>query len=88
MVRCFRRLPKGELRHGIWIMTRDSGARGAFFHGDRNEIQAPKWTVEELMAPGTFCEPISQDEALAELANWPDAVTNAKAIFERHRNDP
>ena len=90
-VRCFRRLGDGNGRAGIWVMTRPSGYRGAFFHGDRCEIQVPRYTVEELgefssEAGGSdFCEEITPDEVVETLdETWFAAAREAENIFARH----
>jgi hypothetical protein len=90
--RCFRRLrddgDEGK-RCGLWVMTRESGRRGAFFHGDREEIQAPRYTVEELgewAAKGGFLpvEELAPREALEELDSWPEGRDQLRKILERH----
>jgi hypothetical protein len=85
-VRCFRRKNKGKLRRGVWLMTRPDGFRGMFVHGDRDDVQAPEWSVEQLAGGATpfEVEEITPEEAVAELAGWPDAVRAALAAFERH----
>jgi hypothetical protein len=84
-VRCFKRCERGKLRHGVWVMTRPSGARGMYVHGDRNEIQAPAYTVETLQQMnGDFVEEITTDEALQLVESWPDAHSSVLAAFERH----
>ena len=52
IVRCFRGVAKGKIRHGIWIFTEPNGPRkyrGAFFHGGRNEVQAPGYDVDGMV---------------------------------------
>ena len=92
-VRCFRRLHDEvrEGRRGVWLMTRPTGSRGIFFHGDREEAQAPRYTVEELerleAAQGKDwfqVQEIPPDAALDELASWPAARAEAMNIFARH----
>lgn len=87
-VRCFRRRENGTLRHGIWVMTRKIGSRGLFVHGDRNEIQAPRYTVEELgsWVNGGFIDvdEITPAEVLAELLSWPEAADEVQQCFDRH----
>ena len=84
-VRCFRRRSKGELRHGIWIMTRKTGYRGMFIHGDYNEIEAPKYTVEDLAEwNGGFVDEISPEEALQEVSSWPKGMDEVQRCFDRH----
>lgn len=81
-VRCFARERTDGKRRGVWLMTRREGYRGAFFHGERCEIQPPRWTVEELAAMHTEITPA---EALAEMDNgWPEAKDAMRKIFERH----
>ncbi len=91
-VRCFATNIKGKKansRRGVWIMTRPTGPRGMFFHGDRCEIQPPDWTVEQLIAMSAgennlFVE-ISPRDVLAELdKGWPEAKQQAYLIFARH----
>lgn len=91
-VRCFRRVrDDGEPgRCGIWLMTRPSGYRGVFYHGDDEYRQAPRYTVEELSEWAKtgkgFLQvvEITPEEALAELKSWPEAQKDAIAVFERH----
>lgn len=85
-VRCFKH-PRDEGRCGVWIMTRplvESSKRGIFFHGDREEIQAPAWSIATLVACGKVVE-ITPDEALNELASWPEGQQEARKVLERHR---
>jgi hypothetical protein len=84
-VRCFRRRDKGELRHGIWVMTKE--ARGLFVHGDHNTFDAPKWTVFDLENGSMLCqvEEITPQQVLQELSNWPEAVQEVQRCFDRHR---
>lgn len=95
-VRCFRRLQDEPCttRRGVWLMTRPSGYRGIFFHGDREEAQGPRYTVEELgqwsqQQGGGFLDvqEISPEAALAELESWPAARAEAIVIFKRHPKD-
>lgn len=88
--RCFRRSVAGDDgRPGIWVMT--GPARGAFFHGDRKEVQAPCRSVDELATgrlypaptPGIVQE-VSPEDVLDLLANWPEAQEDARQIFARH----
>lgn len=96
-VRCFRRIPGGKLRHGVWLMTQPVGYRGMFVHGDKDEVEPPQFTVEQL-AEGDMkawkrltdlfrVEEITPEQALAELASWPEAATAAQACFARHPSD-
>ena len=91
-VRCFRRDGKGKLRHGMWLMTRLEGRRGIFFHGERDETQAPQYTLEELSEWSTREDgflrvtEITPAELLAELANWPRGQVAAQEMLERHRS--
>ena len=91
-VRCFRRDGKGKLRSGLWLMTRPKGRRGAFFHGERDEIQTPHYTLEELSdwstRPDGFIrvQEITPAELLAELENWPRGLEMAQDIIDRHRS--
>lgn len=93
LVRCFRR--RGELdeemlkRHALWVMTRESGYRGIFFHGSRDEHQPPRYSIEDLKrwcSPGGFLDliEITPDEALAVLEGWPEAQRDLCRIFDRH----
>ena len=89
-VRCFRKVEKGGVRRGLWLMTRPSGARGVFFHGDHCEIQAPACRLEDFESGDTpwHTEEITPEEALAELEpSWPEAAEQAREIFERHPMD-
>lgn len=78
MLRCFRGLQKGKLRHGIWLMFPEDGL---FIHGDRNELQPPRYTIADLEAwdnagPSGFAflpvEEIDIPEVLLELESWPE----------------
>lgn len=87
--RCFKRLRDDDGRCGIWIMTRPTGRRGAFFHGDHDEIQGPRYTIEELSkwaTEGGFLEveEITGGEVLEELASWPLGQREAEIILRRH----
>lgn len=82
-VRCFRRAVSGSLRRGVWVMTGE--ARGLFVHGDRNEIQAPKWDIADLAGDILIAEEITPAQVLAEIANWPEAVAEVQRCFDRHR---
>lgn len=94
IVRCFKRLDKGDLRHGVWIFTEPNGPRlhrGAFIHGDRNEVQPPDYTVTDMesmaMCPeAAFIQvkEITPEEALAEIENWPEGQEAMQAAFDRH----
>ena len=90
-VRCFRRLHYDQCgdRHGVWLMT--ESRCGVFYHGDREESQTPRYTVEELakwseMQGDGFLDiqEISPEGALVELASWPAARDEAIGIFLRH----
>ena len=91
-VRCFRRLREGEEqeRRGIWLMTRPSGPRGVFFHGDREEAQPSRYNVGTLTkwaregGGPLHVEEIPPEDALIELESWSAAREDAIAIFERH----
>ncbi len=88
-VRCFRRLQDEPCnkRRGIWLMTEESGRRGVFFHGDREEVQGPRYTVEELASGsvGFEVQEITPEATLIELSSWPAAQRDAVSIFEKHR---
>lgn len=86
-LRCFKRLPKGKIRNGLWVM--EDERVGAFFHGDRNEVQTPryrcstleKWTTE----PQLFdVEEISVFEAMEMLKNWPEVADLLRQQCEKH----
>jgi len=88
MLRCFRTASKGEKRYGLWIYTKER--RGVFYHGDRNEVQAPKWNVGDVVKrfpDGAEGVEICPRRLLMLLRDWPKAVADAKATFERHKND-
>lgn len=93
--RCFVRLrdeheEKPSKRRGVWIMTRYTGSRGMFFHGDREETQAPRYTIEELSkwsVEGNGFIPVKEitpQELLDELASWPEGKRAATSILKRH----
>lgn len=92
-VRCFRRSPAGEKRHGVWVMTQPNGPnkyRGVFVHGDHDEFQAPQYSVDDLdefaTVGGWFpCEEIEPSDVLDELKEWPEAQAEIRGVFERHR---
>ncbi len=85
-VRCFRRLKDKPhtTRCGIWLMT--GPRRGAFFHGDREEVQTPQYSIKQLETnKGLFqIQEISPEEAINELESWPRAQEEAIVIFKRH----
>jgi len=88
-VRCFRRLREEieDKRRGVWLMT--SNNRGVFFHGDREEAQVPRFTLEELETMSKEHDAFGADEippegALKELEDWPEARDEAMRIFRRH----
>lgn len=60
--------------------------RGIFFHGEREECQGPRWSLSELSAgvPLFIVEEITPEGCLIELESWPEAVEQARKIFERH----
>jgi len=74
-------------------MTRKLGYRGAFFHGDHDEIQPPGHTVEELAkwsseGRGFFAvEEITPYDLLRELETWPAGREQAEKILRRHDAD-
>lgn len=91
-VRCFKR-PRETDKHfrcGMWIMTQE--ARGAFFHGDQNEVQSPRPNISELVSGAYGAVEITPEEALAELdkpapherGEWTDAKKYMQEIFDRH----
>lgn len=88
--RFFKRISKGSFHHGIWAMTRMAGRRGAFFHGDRDEIQASHFTIQELSkwvekgGGWMAVEEITSEEAIAELADWPEGQQQLREIAKRH----
>ena len=69
--------------------------RGIFFHGDREESQAPRWTISDLKHEERdfknrkdwtiSIQEISCDDALRELTSWPAAREQAKEIIARHK---
>lgn len=83
-VECFRTLNVGRFRYGVWVMTRKTGSRGMFVHGDRCEVQAPHWTVEELRDGEAEAVPISCEQALKIVSNWPEVQTEMQKCFDRH----
>ena len=88
-VRCFRRADAvgSRGRRGAWVFTRpEYDGRGAFYHGSRDEIQAPRWTPQDLMGGDALveAEEITPEQVLEELANWPEARDHARKVFERH----
>lgn len=87
-MRCFRRNDKGILRHGLWAMTEE--ACGLFFHGDRDEIQTPRFTIKTLASfrnngNQVWFEvtEITPSEALEELCDWPMAENTLREMCER-----
>lgn len=92
-VRCFLRLRPADndcgKRCGIWAMTGEK--RGLFFHGDRNEVEPPHWSVAELVKQVEHPDPlffrveeISPQQSLAELGDWPAGQRQLQEIFDRH----
>jgi len=45
-IRCYRRERDDGVRCGMWLMIQE--AVGIFFHGDRKEIQSPRFNVSDL----------------------------------------
>lgn len=85
-IRFFKRMDKGKKRHGIWIMDTSKKQRGEFIHGDRDEMQGPRYSLAELSkwsaegGPISVME-ISKREAVEELGGtWPEAVEFIKAL--------
>lgn len=91
-LRCFRRVrdvEKNPCRHGMWVMDRRN--TGVFFHGDHDEIQAPRYTVDELETlssnDGTDwfkTEEISPQQVLSELEGWPYAQSVMHRLIAAH----
>lgn len=82
-VRCFRTPNKGSNGYGIWAMTTET--RGVFYHGNGIERLPPYWEVASLEKqehPNAVA--ITPDEALAELAYWPEAQADLRNVFARH----
>ena len=75
-------------------MTREGGYRGAFFDGSSCEVEPPDYTVEKLLESAIsgeciddVCmqvEQISEQEALDEFVNWPEAQAYLQKILSRH----
>ena len=82
-VRCFRANRNDGGRCGVWIYTRPSGFRGVFFHGGREETQAPRYAVQD-MPVFDHQEEITPEEAIQELRTWPEAQKEALEIINRH----
>ena len=87
-LRCFKRKEKGEFRHGIWLML--EGRRGEFFHGERDETQAPRHTLDELVkwsetGKGFLnVEEISLKQVLFELGTWLEGRRLALKLFREY----
>lgn len=85
---CFWRRRDDGKRRGIWAMTGEK--RGVFFHGGRNEWQAPHysrtWLLEMASLGGGLLdiEKITPADAMHELRGWPDAQRFLQAAFDRH----
>jgi len=96
-VRCFATTEAAPVtkRRGIWLMTQPIGRRGAFYHGRRNEVQSPAYTIEELdeWANGRgesiiAIVEITPEEAVAEMdLGWPEAKEHMQQVFARHPGD-
>ena len=94
-VRCFatEESARRTKRRGVWLMTQPIGSRGAFYHGRREEIQAPRYTIEELdewsnggTDPLIPIVAITPEEALAEMdKGWPEAKEHMQQVFDRYR---
>ena len=94
LVRCFRRL-REEGRCGVWAMTQglpgeDPKAWGAFFHGDREEVQPPRYDLDDLIGEcgdddewALGVEEITPGEALVELVSWPEGQAALHKILEK-----
>ena len=65
-------------RRGLWVMHPDG--RGDFYHGDRDEMQGSRWSLEQLVANGWEA---SRDDALANLSTWPEAATHLRKMIDR-----
>lgn len=93
IIRVFRRVPKGRLRHGMWIMNTSSNHKGDFVHGDRDETQHVRYTLPELIAMSENyliggprfldIEEIGLVQCLKELENWPEARDHYERYFIR-----
>lgn len=78
VLRFFMRPRDEPARHGLWVMHPDG--RGDFYHGDREEMQGSRYSLETLIASGWET---SQDEALANLATWPEAAAHLRKMIDR-----
>lgn len=80
--RCFaRNRPEAGKRRGVWVMTKEN--RGVFYHGDREETQAPQWDISDLKVMDDVVE-ITPEEALKELENCPECKAHMERTFARH----
>jgi len=86
-VRCFRKLEQGRARPGIWIMTEPHNLRsfrGLFVHGDREEFQAPDYSICQLDAD-EFCTEITPQEAVDLLEGWKEGQEAVLGTLSRHK---
>lgn len=84
MIKCFVRLSLGEKRRGVWAMTGEN--RGTFFHGDRDEMQLPRYRLSDFMEPDKFLYPIKEisvTEALDELEGWSEAQDTLRSMVNK-----
>lgn len=65
-------------------------ALGVFFHGDKDEAQAPAYDIETLVKMQTVesewdigVVEITPAAALAELQSWPEAKEGLRKILEK-----
>lgn len=69
--RFFRRLRSDDGRCGVWLMEAGKERCGDFFHGERQEMQVPGWSLENLCKSARYLddtiEEITPEQAIAEL---------------------
>lgn len=84
-IRYYFRAGRGKLRHGMWIYDREG--RTEFFHGDKDEQQNSYYREETLVSPPGFAFEVSEEEALQNLENWPEAHALLFKTIERYNKE-
>lgn len=83
-IRCFANIERGKLRRGVWVMTDER--QGVFIHGDRNEMQSPRYPISELIEDKAFVIEVPLAFVLSEISEWPEARKHAISMLEIHQN--
>lgn len=82
-VRCFAKNRSDGKSRGVWLMTEEK--RGAFYHGDRDEVQKPLFYLSELASyESDGIVEITPEQAIEELKDRPNCQGHAKRAMARH----